>query len=169
MYIADSCFTVKELKNIEDKVCQVLEFRVQRVSPVQFLNHFLKASYACTSGSFCSFDHPVLRNMTMYILELSRLSYDLVAKKPSLVAAASLYLARATLGMLYEYIHIPLFLLSAFIPNPLVNSIRYQRTRHKASYRQRGFLDADFRVLYWVRSCRTRRCYFAHPQLSIVS
>jgi Cyclin, C-terminal domain len=34
-----------------------------------------------------------------YLLELSRLSYRLVPVKPSLLAAAAVYLARATLGI----------------------------------------------------------------------
>jgi cyclin A len=37
--------------------------------------------------------------MTMYLLELSRLPYKLSFVQPSLLAAAAIFLARATLGM----------------------------------------------------------------------
>jgi hypothetical protein len=37
--------------------------------------------------------------MTMYLLELSRVSFDLSYRPPSLITAAAVYLARATLGV----------------------------------------------------------------------
>ena len=75
-----------------------LGFRLHRITPIHFINVFLKASHAC-SYQFCQFDHPVLRQLVYYLLELSRLSYTLSLEKPSRVAAAALYLARATLGI----------------------------------------------------------------------
>jgi hypothetical protein len=66
---------------------------------MHFVNQFLRASHACTCGVACTFDHPVLRHMTMYLLELSRVSFDLSYRPPSLLTAAAVYLARATLGV----------------------------------------------------------------------
>jgi cyclin A len=68
------------------------------VTPLHFVNEFLRANHACPDRS-CEFDHAVLRQMVMYLLELCRIPYELTASKPSLLAAASLYLARATLGL----------------------------------------------------------------------
>jgi hypothetical protein len=40
-----------------------------------------------------------MRQLTMYLLELSRISFDLSYRPPSLVAAAAIYLARSVLGL----------------------------------------------------------------------
>ena len=97
-YISDHSFSESRLRELEEDVCKHLSFRLSSVSPLHFINEFLRASHACPSRC-CQFDHAVLRNVVLYILALSRLSYDLSLTKPSLLAAASVYLARATLGM----------------------------------------------------------------------
>ena len=97
-YISDHSFSESKLREQEEDICKCLSFRLSSVTPHHFINEFLRASHACLSRS-CQFDHPVLRNVVLYILALSRLSYDLSLVKPSLLTAASVYLARATLGM----------------------------------------------------------------------
>lgn len=57
-----------------------------------------QASHACPSRS-CHYDHPILREVILYLLEIGRFSYDMTLKRPSLMAAAAVYLARATLGI----------------------------------------------------------------------
>jgi Cyclin, C-terminal domain/Cyclin, N-terminal domain len=99
VYISDHSFTDETLRSVEARICKELGFRLMRVTPLNFLNNFLKASYACNAGTHCQYDNAVLRQLTMYLLALSRISCDLSVKKPSLVAAASLYLARVTLGL----------------------------------------------------------------------
>lgn len=69
------------------------------MTPLHFVNQFLRASHACPCGGSCEFDHPVLRQTTLYLLELARVPFDLSYRPPSLIAAAAVYLARATLGM----------------------------------------------------------------------
>ena len=99
VYISDYSFTATKLLTLEAKVCKYLGFRFQRVTPVHFLTLYLKASQACPNGRYCHYENAVLRNLCMYLLELSRLSFDLIGQKPSLVAAAVVYLARATIGI----------------------------------------------------------------------
>lgn len=98
VWIADYSFTCNRLRALEEQVCRELEFRLSCVTPYHFVNLFLRASNACPNGS-CEFDHPVLRQVVMYLLALSRLSYHLSLCKPSLLAAAAVYLARATVGI----------------------------------------------------------------------
>lgn len=98
VWISDYSFTSDTLRSLEERVCQELSFRFSCVTPFHFVNIFLRASNACPNGR-CEFDHPVLRQVVMYLLALSRLSYQLSLCKPSLLAAAAVYVARATVGI----------------------------------------------------------------------
>ncbi|GKY92600.1 hypothetical protein MPSEU_000230100 [Mayamaea pseudoterrestris] len=100
-YISDYSVSEPKLREIEEDVCRLLSFRLSPVTPQHFVNEFLRASHACPSRS-CQYDHPILRSVVAYILALSRLSYALSLLKPSLLTAASVYLARATLGIREE-------------------------------------------------------------------
>lgn len=96
IYIADHSFSQSKLIELELRVCKTLGFRLHRVTPHQYLDTFLKASQAGDPP------HPILLHMAEYLLELSRLSFDVSYRPPSLVAAAALYLARATLGLSHK-------------------------------------------------------------------
>jgi len=98
VYISDHSFSSHKLRSLETRICKELDFRLHRVTPLHFINEYLRASHACPNSS-CEFDHSVLRNMVMYLLELGRLPYELTGRKPSLLAASALYLARATMGL----------------------------------------------------------------------
>jgi hypothetical protein len=98
VYISDHSFSSDKLRQLETRICKELEFRLHRVTPLHFVNEYLRASHACPDRS-CEFDHSVLRQMVMYLLELGRIPYELSIRKPSLLAASALYLARATLGL----------------------------------------------------------------------
>ena len=98
VYISDHSFPSEKLRNLEKRIMNRLNFGLHRVTPMHFVNQFLRASHACQSSS-CVFDHPILSQMTMYLLELSRISFDLSYRPPSLIAASAVYLARVTLGM----------------------------------------------------------------------
>lgn len=97
VYISDRSFTADKLRTLEKRIINRLHFGTHRVTPMHFVNQFLRASHACTSTT-CTYDDPILRQLTMYLLEVSRISFDLSYRPPSLVAAAAVYLARATLG-----------------------------------------------------------------------
>ncbi|GAX29304.1 hypothetical protein FisN_16Hh262 [Fistulifera solaris] len=96
VYISDHSFTRAKLVEIELRVCRTLNFRLHRVTPHHYLDTFLKASHAG--------DPPkqMLWDAAEYLLELSRLSFDISFRPPSLVAAAALYLARATIGIIHK-------------------------------------------------------------------
>jgi hypothetical protein len=98
VYISDHSFSSEKLRLLETRICKELEFRLHRVTPLHFINEYLRASHACPDRS-CEFDHAVLRQMVMYLLELGRIPYELSIRKPSLLAASAMYLARATLGL----------------------------------------------------------------------
>jgi cyclin A len=97
-YISDHSFTEDRIRELEETICKHLSFRLSSVTPLHFVNEFLRASHACPNRS-CQFDHLVLRNVVLYLLALTRLSYELTMAKPSLLAAAAVYLARVTVGL----------------------------------------------------------------------
>lgn len=98
VWISDQSFQSNKLRSLEERVCRELSFRLNHVTPYHFVNLFLRASRACPSGS-CQHDHPTLRPVVLYLLALSRLSYQLSFCRPSLLAAAAVYLGRATVGI----------------------------------------------------------------------
>ncbi|CAB9497734.1 A-type cyclin [Seminavis robusta] len=102
VYISDNIYRRGQILDMELDVCSALKFHLQHVTPVHYAHEYLLASQGgpCrpnspTGPAF----HSLLRNMVHYLLELSRVAYELVPVKPSLVAAATVFLARATLGI----------------------------------------------------------------------
>jgi cyclin A len=77
---------------MEAQMLNVLGFKVGTPSSHVFLARFLKAAQADTN----------LRNMSLYINERALQEYSMLAYKPSMIAAASVNLARRTL---YQYQH----------------------------------------------------------------
>ena len=108
VYISDHSFSVEVLLGLEKRILKSLSFGVHRVTPMHFLQQFLRASQASVAESYASSclcqDHPVMRQMTMYLLELSCISFDLSYRPPSLVTAAAVYLARSVLGLCNSHI-----------------------------------------------------------------
>ena len=100
VYISDYSFTSDKLNCLETRVCKLLQYRLQRVTPFHFVHLHLRASVACRAPACPHFlDRTVLQEMLFYLIELSRSSYVLSLRQPSLLVAASLYLARVTLGL----------------------------------------------------------------------
>ena len=62
------------------------------------MDRFLRASFATPNGKFIR-QKKTLEWLIFYFLDLSLLDYKFVGMKPSLVVAAAVYLARATLGI----------------------------------------------------------------------
>lgn len=79
---------------MERRVCNALGFAMARQTPYLFIHEFLRASQECTNPGCQSPDS--FRFMVLYLLELGRLAYMPVTQKPSLLAAAVVYLARVT-------------------------------------------------------------------------
>ena len=93
----DNIYSVEQIKRMERRVCNALGFAMSRQTPYLFIHEFLRASQECANpgcGAPESF-----RFMVLYLLELGRLTYLPVTKKPSLLAAAAIYLARVTFHM----------------------------------------------------------------------
>jgi hypothetical protein len=96
--ITNNSVTTATIRKLEFRVFRQLGFSLQCSTPLHYLNAYLRASRACPCRR-CEYDHPVLRQMVMYLLCLARLPSGLMDQRPSLVVAAALYLARATLGI----------------------------------------------------------------------
>lgn len=94
-YISDYSVTASQMRALEAKICSALSFRMHRVSPFHYVYVYLRAS---EHGRHPMMSGP-LRSMTLYLLELSRYSFRLSDQPASAIAAACVYLARATLGI----------------------------------------------------------------------
>ena len=97
-FISDHSVSTGKLRRMEFRLCRLLDFNLSRLTPFHFLNTFLRASNACPCRT-CEYENPILREMVNYLLCLARLPCELMDTRPSLVAAAALYLARATLNI----------------------------------------------------------------------
>lgn len=95
-FVSANLCTEEELLQNELDVCQTLQFRLHHVTPMHYAHEYLLASDA-SSGKRNAHMGPFLHDMLHYLLELSRFAHELVLRKPSLVAAGCLLLARATL------------------------------------------------------------------------
>lgn len=96
--ITDNSVATATFGKLEFRVFQQLRFSLHCLTPLHYLNAYLRAWRACPCRN-CEYDHPVLRQMVMYLLCLARLPSGLMHERPSLVVAAALYLACATLGI----------------------------------------------------------------------
>ena len=115
VYVSDKTYTRKEITKMEHDICNVLNFRFyEQVTPLHFIHRFFRASdvsfyqHSDSVGDSNTDSHmqginlgtnPVYQFMTEYMLELALLKPGFVGMNASKVAAAALYLARATLGL----------------------------------------------------------------------
>lgn len=104
-FFTDGSCTTQEICAMELKICTGLDFRLQTVTSFHFLDHFLDMSLV--SGIIHDNDihdaavryNPKLHAMAMFVIETALVIPALVDVKDSLIAAASLYLARALIGV----------------------------------------------------------------------
>lgn len=110
VYISDNSYKRKDILDMEANIVNALGFNLNFVTSYHHVHRFLAASQACSPCSLSDGraamrlgKHNATNNMmeclVMYLLDLSLLDYKFVNKKPSLVAAAAVYLARCTLGI----------------------------------------------------------------------
>lgn len=86
---ADSSYTESEILQAERYVLKTLDWNLSYPNPVHFLRRVSKAD-----------DYNVkVRTLAKYLLEIGVLEWRLIAAPPSLMAAASIWLARLALGM----------------------------------------------------------------------
>ncbi|KAL7518108.1 hypothetical protein ACHAWX_002966 [Stephanocyclus meneghinianus] len=99
-YISDNSYTAKEILKCEAKICSVLKFNFNFTTPYEYVDRYLRASFASPLGRATNTAlKQMMERMVFYFLDLSLLDYKFVLVKPCLVAAAAVYLARATLGI----------------------------------------------------------------------
>ncbi|KDR72521.1 hypothetical protein GALMADRAFT_228812 [Galerina marginata CBS 339.88] len=86
---ADSSYTESEILQAERYVLKTLDWNLSYPNPVHYLRRISKAD-----------DYNVkVRTLGKYLLEIGVLEWRLIAAPPSLMAAASIWLARLALGM----------------------------------------------------------------------
>lgn len=83
VYITDNAYTKEEILHMEMKMLHTLDFEINFTSSYRFLERFIKVAKV----------EPILHHLSRYFLELSLVNYHMLKYKPSLLAAASLYLA----------------------------------------------------------------------------
>jgi len=83
VYITDNAYTAQEIRQMELRVLQALNFEVCRPLPLHFLRRYSKA------GDVDVQHHTLAK----YIIELAQVDYSMASLPPSLVAASSLFLS----------------------------------------------------------------------------
>lgn len=83
VYITDNAYTKEEILAMERKMLAVLDFDIQTVSPLRFLERYDKV----VGGDEFMF------NMGKYLIELSLVQYRMNQFSPSEIAASALYLS----------------------------------------------------------------------------
>ena len=110
VYISDNSYKRKEILEMEANIANSLGFNLHFITPYHHVHRFLAASQASSPCSV-SANRPAMRlgkynatndmmeKLVMYFLELSLMEYEFVSMKPSMLAAAAVYLARCTMGI----------------------------------------------------------------------
>ena len=101
-FFTDSACNMRDITKFELKVSITLNFRLQLTTAFHFADRFIKASYVSAGYAKESILlHPniIFEAMVLFVLDLSLFHCEFVEKKSSLIAAAAVYLARATVGM----------------------------------------------------------------------
>ena len=96
VYISDNLYTEDQISRMESQVLEALQFDLICVTPISFLPRYVNAANA----DF--FDHSIcshLQQLSSYLCVLGLQEHSLIRFRPSKIAAASIALARRTLGM----------------------------------------------------------------------
>jgi len=88
VYITDNAFSAAEIRQMELKILETINFALQRPIALHFLRRNSRA------GDVDIQQHTLAK----YFIELSQVEYDMAHIPPSLLAACSLYLALMVLG-----------------------------------------------------------------------
>lgn len=110
VYISDNSYKRKDILEMEANIVNSLGFNLNFVTAYHHVHRFLAASEASSPCSLSdgraamrlgkhNATNDMMECLVMYLLDLSLLDYTFVNKKPSLIAAAAVYLARCTLGI----------------------------------------------------------------------
>ena len=103
-FISADTYSRDLIVEMELDVCSALRFHLHIVTPYHFMDYFLRASYV-SSNSSCNLccaggeNKDIVHYMAEYLLELAMLDLGFARKKPNLIAATVIYLARAYLDI----------------------------------------------------------------------
>ncbi|KAI8986694.1 cyclin-like protein [Trametes punicea] len=146
LYCADSSYTESEILQAERYVLKTIDWNLSYPNPIHFLRRISKAD-----------DYNVqVRTIGKYLLEIQCLEWRLIAAPPSLLAAASIWLARLILGFpdwTPNLAHYSSYRESDIIPtaNLMLNYI-LKPVRHQSFYKKyasKKFLKASVFVRDW--------------------
>ncbi|KAI0711392.1 cyclin-like protein [Earliella scabrosa] len=146
LYCADSSYTEGEILQAERYVLKTIDWNLSYPNPIHFLRRISKAD-----------DYNVqVRTVGKYLLEIQCLEWRLIAAPPSLLAAASIWLARLILGFpdwTPNLAHYSSYRESDIIPtaNLMLNYI-LKPVRHQSFYKKyasKKFLKASVFVRDW--------------------
>lgn len=84
LILTGNAYTAEMIKDMECVILNTLQFQIIRPTPLDFLRRFSRAAD----------NNDITHTCAKYLIELSTLDHVLVAKKPSLIAASAMYLAR---------------------------------------------------------------------------
>eukprot|EP01112_Ceratiomyxa_fruticulosa_P017809 TRINITY_DN5619_c0_g2_i2.p1 TRINITY_DN5619_c0_g2~~TRINITY_DN5619_c0_g2_i2.p1 ORF type:complete len:444 (+),score=85.70 TRINITY_DN5619_c0_g2_i2:342-1673(+) len=84
IFICEESFTMEELFTMERDMLSTLKFNVTVPTPVHFLRRFSKAARSDAR----------MHNLSKYLSELAQPEYTMLKFKPSMIAAAAVYLTR---------------------------------------------------------------------------
>ena len=98
-YVSDNIYSAEQIKRMERRICSALNFSLIHNTPHLYVPEFVRASEECPNPCCRSASTSVFHQLVNYLLELGRLPYGPVTKKPSLLSAAAVYLARVTLDV----------------------------------------------------------------------
>jgi len=93
VYICDNAYTKEEIISMEQIILKVLNFTLNLPSSYRFLQYF---SRKLNPGS-------KTYNMSLYLIELSLIEYKFLKHRPSLCAAAALYLSNRLINKDFEW------------------------------------------------------------------
>ncbi|KAI0747008.1 cyclin-like protein [Daedaleopsis nitida] len=146
LYCADSSYTESEILQAERYVLKTIDWNLSYPNPIHFLRRISKAD-----------DYNVqVRTIGKYLLEIQCLEWRLIAAPPSLLAAASIWLARLILGFpdwSANLAHYSSYRESDIIPtaNLMLNYV-LKPLRHQSFYKKyasKKFLKASLFVRDW--------------------
>ncbi|XP_059609308.1 G2/mitotic-specific cyclin-B [Phlebotomus argentipes] len=83
VHISDNAYTDRQVRQMEETLLRKLKFNLCRPLPIHFLRRFSKAARA----------DEIIHCAAKYFLELATIEYSMVHVRPSLIAAAAIYLS----------------------------------------------------------------------------
>ncbi|KAI0284609.1 cyclin-like protein [Russula aff. rugulosa BPL654] len=146
LYCADSSYTEAEILQAEKYILKTLEWNMNYPNPIHFLRRVSKADEYNVQA----------RTVAKYFLEIECVEWRLIAAPPSLLAAASMWLARFVLGKedwTPNLAHYSSYAESAIIPtaNLMINYV-LKPARHSSffkKYAAKKFMKVSTYVRSW--------------------